>query len=92
MKIKNILLKYLKPDKFNTLEKLYFDSMFMMVLSFVIFLILSFKFFIYEDILVFFQDYFLLLIIFVIVLIGLFNTLKSVRKYKEILKKKNYEY
>ncbi|BEK32536.1 hypothetical protein [Campylobacter jejuni] len=92
MKIKNILLKCLKPDKFNTLEKLYFDSMFMMVLSFVIFLILSFKFFIYEDILVFFQDYFLLLIIFVIVLIGLFNTLKSVRKYKEILKKKNYEY
>ncbi|EAI3540018.1 hypothetical protein E4P67_09015 [Campylobacter jejuni] len=87
-----MLLKCLKPDKFNTLEKLYFDSMFMMVLSFVIFLILSFKFFIYEDILVFFQDYFLLLIIFVIVLIGLFNTLKSVRKYKEILKKKNYEY
>ncbi|EAL4273092.1 hypothetical protein DM588_08815, partial [Campylobacter coli] len=52
----------------------------------------SFKFFIYEDILVFFQDYFLLLIIFIIVLIGLFNALKGVRKYKEILKKKNYEY
>lgn len=92
MKIKNILLKCLKSNKLNTLEKLYFDSMFMMVLSFIIFLILSFKFFIYENILVFFRDYFLLLIIFTIVLIGLFNTLKSVRKYKEILKKKNYEY
>lgn len=73
MKIKNILLKCLKPNKLNTLEKLYFGSMFMMVLSFAIFLILLLNF-------------------FIIVLIGLFNTLKSVRKYKEILKKKNYEY
>lgn len=63
MKIKNILLKCLKPNKLNTLEKLYFGSMFMMVLSFAIFLILLLNFF-YEDILVFFRDYFLLLIIF----------------------------
>lgn len=58
MKIKNILLKCLKSNKLNTLEKLYFDSMFMMVLSFIIFLILSFKFFIYENILVFFETIF----------------------------------
>ncbi|EAK6075101.1 hypothetical protein CIF35_08540, partial [Campylobacter jejuni] len=82
-------LKCLKPNKLNTLEKLYFDSMFMMVLSFVIFLILSFKFFIYENILVFFQDYFLLLIIFIIVLIGLFDKFKEIKKYKLILK--NYQ-
>lgn len=63
--------------------------MFMMVLSFVIFLILSFKFFIYENILVFFQDYFLLLIIFIIVLIGLFDKFKEIKKYKLILK--NYQ-
>lgn len=31
VKIKNILLKCLKPNKLNTLEKLYFGSMFMMV-------------------------------------------------------------
>lgn len=61
--------------------------MFMIVLSFVSFLILSFKFFIYEDILVFFQDYSLLFIIFFITLIGLFDRLKGIRKYKEILKK-----
>ncbi|EAI4081569.1 hypothetical protein YO71_08215 [Campylobacter jejuni] len=84
-----MLLKCLKPNKLNTLEKLYFDSMFMMVLSFVIFLILSFKFFIYENILVFFQDYFLLLIIFIIVLIGLFDKFKEIKKYKLILK--NYQ-
>ncbi|EAJ1255052.1 hypothetical protein A0Y59_07725 [Campylobacter lari] len=82
-----MLLKYLKTSKLNTLEKLYFDLMFMIVLSFVNFLILSFKFFIYEDILVFFQDYSLLFIIFFITLIGLFDRLKGIRKYKEILKK-----
>lgn len=45
VKIKNILLKCLKPNKLNTLEKLYFGSMFMMVLSFAIFLILLLNFF-----------------------------------------------
>lgn len=48
MRVKNILLKYLKSNKLDTLEKLYFDLMFMIVLSFVSFLILSFKFFVYE--------------------------------------------
>ncbi|WP_297570810.1 hypothetical protein [uncultured Helicobacter sp.] len=48
VRVKNILLKYLKSNKLDTLEKLYFDLMFMMVLSFVSFLILSFKFFVYE--------------------------------------------
>ncbi|WP_232817642.1 hypothetical protein [Helicobacter burdigaliensis] len=60
----------------------------MITLSFISFLILSFKFFVYEDILVFFQDYSLLFIIFVIGLIGLFDTLRGIRKYKEILKEK----
>ncbi|CAM2957446.1 SoxR reducing system RseC family protein [Helicobacter burdigaliensis] len=88
MKVKNILLKCLRSNKLNTLEKLYFDLMFMITLSFISFLILSFKFFVYEDILVFFQDYSLLFIIFVIGLIGLFDTLRGIRKYKEILKEK----
>lgn len=90
--VKNILLKYLKFNKLDTLEKLYFDLIFMVVLGFVSFLILSSKFFIYEDIMVFFQDCFLLFIIFVIVLIGLFDTLKGIRRYKEILKNKEFYY
>ena len=90
--VKNILLKYLKFNKLDTLEKLYFDLIFMVVLGFVSFLILSSKFFIYEDIMVFFQDCFLLFIIFVIVLIGLFDTLKGIRRYKENLKNKEFYY
>ena len=86
--VKNILLKYLKFNKLDTLEKLYFDLIFMVVLSFVSFLILSSKFFIYEDIVVFFQDCSLLFIIFIIVLIGLLDTLKGIRRYKKILKEK----
>lgn len=92
MKVKNILLKYLKTNKLNTLEKLYFDLMIMIVLSFVSFLILSFKFFIYGDILVFFQDYSLLFIIFFIALIGLFDRFKGIKEYKEVFKNRNYEY
>ncbi|EAL1674728.1 hypothetical protein CEE22_06875 [Campylobacter coli] len=55
------------------------------------FLFLVFEFFIYENIAVFFQDCFLMSVIFIIGMIGLFHTCKGLRKYKEILKSNKRE-
>lgn len=75
------VIKYLNYIKLNTLERLYFDLVVMIILSSISFLFLVFEFFIYKDILVFFQDYSLLLIIFVIGLIGLFDRFKGIKKF-----------
>lgn len=84
------IIKYLDYTKLNTLEKLYFDLTdltIMLIVTFLSFLFLVFEFFIYENIAVFFQDCFLMSVIFIIGMTGLFHTCKGLRKYKEILKK-----
>lgn len=44
-----------------------------------------------ENVAVFFQDCFLMSVIFIIGMIGLFHTCKGLRKYKEILKSNKRE-
>ncbi|EAH9792248.1 hypothetical protein EY903_08825 [Campylobacter coli] len=80
------IIKYLDYARLNTLEKLYFDLTIMLIVTFLSFLFLVFEFFIYENIAVFFQDCFLMSVIFIIGITGLFHTCKGLRKYKEILK------
>ncbi|ECO3663947.1 hypothetical protein [Campylobacter coli] len=46
----------------------------------------------YLDYARFFQDCFLMSVIFIIGMIGLFHTCKGLRKYKEILKNKEFYY
>ncbi|EAH6045427.1 hypothetical protein ACX9LR_09065 [Campylobacter jejuni] len=85
------IIKYLDYARLNTLEKLYFDLTIMLIVTFLSFLFLVFEFFIYENIAVFFQDCFLMSVIFIIGITGLFRTCKGLRKYKEILKSNKRE-
>lgn len=73
-------------SKFKILNQLYFDLMAIVIAGSVIGLILAFKFFAYGDVWSFFQDYFILIVLFVIMLVGLFDCIKGIRKHKEILK------
>ncbi|EAJ1102944.1 hypothetical protein ACNKNZ_001518 [Campylobacter coli] len=84
------IIKYL-DYRLNILEKLYFDLTIMLIVTFLNFLFLVFEFFIYENIAVFFQDCFLMSVIFIIGMTGLFHTCKGLRKYKEILKSNKRE-
>ncbi|EAH9330059.1 hypothetical protein EX122_08840, partial [Campylobacter coli] len=70
-----------------------FDLTIMLIVTFLSFLFLVFEFFIYENIAVFFQDCFLMSVIFIIGITGLFRfrTCKGLRKYKEILKSNKRE-
>ncbi|WP_246023789.1 hypothetical protein [Campylobacter taeniopygiae] len=58
------VIEYLNYSKLDKLEKLYFDLAIVAILSFISFLTLAFKFFVYNEILVFsrlfFVVYFLL--------------------------------
>ncbi|EOX5823007.1 hypothetical protein ACPSQV_001751 [Campylobacter coli] len=65
------IIKYLDYARLNTLEKLYFDLTIMLIVTFLSFLFLVFEFFIYENIAVFFQDCFLMSVIFIIGITGL---------------------
>lgn len=82
MKFKEIL-----DFKDTTLGKLYLEFSFMILVGVVILLTLIYHLFSYEDILSFVSDLWLPILILSIIIIGIFDRIKSIKKYKIYIKK-----
>lgn len=66
--------------------KLYFELGVMIVVSVTIFSVLMYHFFSYGDILSFIGNLWLLILILAILIIGIFDTLKGIKRYKKCQK------
>ncbi|WP_297810019.1 hypothetical protein [uncultured Helicobacter sp.] len=69
--------------------KLYFELGVMIVVSVTIFSVLMYHFFSYGDILSFISNLWLLILILAILLIGIFDTLKGIKRYKKMSETRN---
>ncbi|WP_273212063.1 hypothetical protein [Helicobacter rodentium] len=69
--------------------KLYFELGVMIVVGVAIFSVLMYHFFSYGDILSFISNLWLLILILAILLIGIFDTLKGIKRYKKMSKTRN---
>jgi len=78
-------------SKANTMRfyKLYFELGVMIVVSVAIFSVLMYHFFSYGDILSFISNLWLLILILAILLIGIFDTLKGIKRYKKMSETRN---
>lgn len=75
--------------KLTSLRKLYLELSIMILVGVVGFLILLFRFFSYESILIFVSDYWLVILILFILAIGIYDRIKGARKYKALKATKN---